>query len=213
MLQLLQQGQYVTFALLIITLVISLSVHEYAHAASAKHFGDRTAEQQGRLTLSPLAHMDPMGLLMIVLVGFGWARPVPTNPRNFNSKWATPVIAAAGPFSNLLLAFMAINLHAILIQMGVEFATSASAQAFFGLFVLINIALMLFNMIPLGPLDGHYILPYLLPQGLAQTYIRLNAQYGTMAFLGLIVLSFAGLSIFTPMWTAARWITSHLQIL
>ena len=213
MLQLLNQGQYLTFALLVITIVISLSVHEYAHAASAKHFGDRTAEQQGRLTLSPLAHMDPMGLLMIVLVGFGWAKPVPTTPSNFNSKWATPMVAAAGPFSNLLLAFMAINLQAILIGMGVEFASSPSAQAFFSLFVLINIALMLFNMIPLGPLDGHYILPYLLPRGIAQVYVNLNARYGTMAFLGLIVLSFAGFSIFTPMWKAARWIVSHLQIL
>ncbi|MFK7994578.1 MAG: site-2 protease family protein [Granulosicoccus sp.] len=212
MLQLFQQGQYLTFALLIITIVISLSVHEYAHAASAKHFGDRTAEQQGRLTLSPLAHIDPMGLLMIVLIGFGWAKPVPTNPRNFNSKWATPLIAAAGPFSNLVLAFLAINLYSVLLNMGVEFATSASAQTFFSLFVLINIALMLFNMIPLGPLDGHYILPYLLPQRAAITYVNLNAKYGTWVFLGLIALSFAGLSIFTPMWRAARWIVSHLQI-
>ncbi|MFK8082954.1 MAG: site-2 protease family protein [Granulosicoccus sp.] len=213
MLQLFNQGQYLTFALLIFTIVISLSVHEYAHAASAKHFGDRTAEQQGRLTLSPIAHIDPMGLLMIVLIGFGWAKPVPTNPRNFNSKWATPIIAAAGPFSNLVLAFLAVNLHAVLIMFGLEAAMSPAAQTFFSLFVLINIALMLFNMIPLGPLDGHYILPYLLPRGVAEAYIRLNAQYGTWAFLGLIALSFAGLSIFTPMWQAARWIVSHLQIL
>jgi len=213
MIQLFQQGQYLTFALLIFTIVISLSVHEFAHAASAKHFGDRTAEQQGRLTLSPLAHIDPMGLLMIVIIGFGWARPVPTNPRNFNSKWATPLVAAAGPFSNLVLAFLAINLQAILVKMGVDSVQSAAAQTFFSLFVLINIALMLFNMIPLGPLDGHYILPYLLSRRYAEIYISLNERYGTMAFMGLILLSFAGLSIFTPMWQAARWIVSHLQIL
>lgn len=213
MLTLLQQGQYEVFVLLIITIVISLSIHEYAHAASAKYYGDRTAEQQGRLTISPLAHMDPMGLLMIVMVGFGWAKPVPTNPRNFNSKWATPMIAAAGPFSNLVLAFVAINLHALLMRMGVDAAMSSGAQTFFSLFVLINIALMLFNLIPLGPLDGHYIFPYLLSRRYAQIYTDLNARYGTMAFLGLIVLSFAGVSIFTPMWSAARWIISHLQIL
>lgn len=213
MITLLQQGQYVVFVLLIITIVISLSVHEYAHAASAKHFGDRTAEQQGRLTLNPMVHMDPMGLLMIVLVGFGWAKPVPTNPRNFNSKWATPLIAAAGPFSNLVLAFVAINLQAILMRMGVDIAMGPAAQTFFNLFVFINIALMLFNLIPLGPLDGHYIFPYLLSRRYAQIYTDLNARYGTMAFLGLIVLSFAGVSIFSPLWNAARWIVSHLQIL
>ncbi|MFK7861585.1 MAG: site-2 protease family protein [Granulosicoccus sp.] len=212
MLQLFQQGQYLTFALLIFTIIISLSVHEYAHAASARHFGDRTAEQQGRLTLSPLAHIDPMGLLMIILVGFGWAKPVPTNPRNFNSQWATPLIAAAGPFSNLVLAFLAVNLHAVMISMGLDFAVSPAAQTFFSLFVLINIALMLFNMIPLGPLDGHYILPYLLPRSVAEVYVRLNARYGTWAFLGLIIFSFVGFSVFTPMWKAARWIVSHLQI-
>ncbi len=212
MLTLLQQGQYVVFALLVITIVISLSVHEYAHARSAKHFGDNTAELQGRLTLSPIAHMDPMGLLMIVLIGFGWAKPVPTNPRNFNSKWATPLIAAAGPFSNLVLAFLAINLHAILMHLGIAFAMGPVAQTFISLFVLINIALMLFNLIPLGPLDGHYILPFFLSQRYAEIYVNLNARYGTMAFLGLIVLSFAGFSIFTPMWNAARWIVSHLQI-
>ena len=213
MLYLLQQGAYQTVALLLVTLIFALSFHEYAHAASAKYFGDRTAEQQGRLTINPMSHIDPMGLLMIVLVGFGWARPVPTNPRNFNSKWAMAFIAAAGPFSNLVLAFVAINLQAVLLNMGVEFAASQTANEFFYWFVFINIALMLFNMIPLGPLDGHYILPYLLSRQYAEIYTDLNQRYGTMAFMGLILLSFAGLSIFTPLWRAANWIMSHLQIL
>lgn len=213
MLLLLQQGQYQTFALLVVTIVMSLSFHEFAHAASAKHFGDRTAEQQGRLTLSPLSHIDPMGMLMIVMIGFGWARPVPTTPSNFNSRWATPLVAAAGPASNLLLAFVAINLHGLFLKLGLDFASSTTALEFIRLFVLINIALMLFNLIPLGPLDGHYIFPYLLSRQYGEIYTRLNAKYGTMAFLGLIALSFAGLSIFTPMWRAARWIVGHLQII
>ena len=212
MLNLLQQGQYQTFALLIVTIVLSLSFHEYAHAASAKHFGDRTAEQQGRLTVNPIAHIDPMGLLMIVLVGFGWARPVPTNPRNFNSKWATPLVAFAGPLSNFILAFTVVNVHAICVKLGMDWASSPTALTFVRMFVLINIALMLFNLIPLGPLDGHYILPYLLSRQYGEIYTSLNQRYGTMAFLGLIMLSFAGLSIFTPMWRAARWIVSNLQI-
>ena len=212
MLNLLQQGQYQTFALLIVTIVLSLSFHEYAHAASAKHFGDRTAEQQGRLTVNPIAHIDPMGLLMIVLVGFGWARPVPTDPRNFNSKWATPLVAFAGPLSNFILAFTVVNVHAICVKLGMDWASSPTALTFVRMFVLINIALMLFNLIPLGPLDGHYILPYLLSRQYGEIYTSLNQRYGTMAFLGLIMLSFAGLSIFTPMWRAARWIVSNLQI-
>jgi len=97
MLNLLQQGQYQIFALLLVTIVLSLSFHEYAHAASAKYFGDRTAEQQGRLTINPLVHIDPMGLLMIALIGFGWAKPVPTTPRNFNSKWAMPGLSIFTP--------------------------------------------------------------------------------------------------------------------
>ena len=212
MLNLLQTGQYQVFVLLITTIVLSLSFHEYAHAASAKHFGDRTAEQQGRLTINPIAHIDPMGLLMIVMVGFGWAKPVPTNPRNFNSKWATPLIAFAGPFSNFILAFTVINLHAIFIKMGMEWAASPTAMTFVSMFVFINILLMLFNLIPLGPLDGHYILPYLLSRQYGEIYTSLNQRYGTMAFLGLIVLSFAGLNIFAPLLQAARWVVSNLQI-
>ena len=212
MLGLLQQGQYQIFVLLVVTIVLSLSFHEYAHAASAKYFGDRTAEQQGRLTINPMVHIDPMGLIMIVLVGFGWARPVPTTPRNFNSKWATPLVAFAGPLSNFILAFTVVNLHAILVKTGASWAVSPTALTFVQMFVLINIALMLFNLIPLGPLDGHYILPYLLSRQYAEIYISLNQRYGTIAFMGLILLSFAGLSIFTPLWQAARWIVENLRI-
>ncbi len=96
MIQMLFQGQVLLFVLLLTTIVISLSCHEFGHAWSAKLFGDNTAQQQGRLTMNPIAHIDPMGLLMIIVIGFGWARPVPTNPANFNSFWATLVVAAAG---------------------------------------------------------------------------------------------------------------------
>ena len=85
MIQLLYQGQYVLFLLILVALVISLSFHEFGHAYVAKRFGDDTAERAGRLTINPLAHIDPMGLLMVVFVGFGYAKPVPTNPRNFTS--------------------------------------------------------------------------------------------------------------------------------
>ena len=89
MLQLLWQGEYAVFTLLIVALILSLTVHELGHALVAKWFGDDTAERAGRLTLNPVAHIDPMGLLMVVLVGFGFAKPVPTNPANFTSLGPT----------------------------------------------------------------------------------------------------------------------------
>src|SRR3990170_2499028 len=97
MINLLLNGQVALFFLIVIALVISLSFHEFGHAATAKLFGDDTAQRMGRLTLNPLAHVDALGLLMVVFVGFGWAKPVPTNPRNFNSRWADLFVSAAGP--------------------------------------------------------------------------------------------------------------------
>jgi hypothetical protein len=94
MLQLLWRGDYAVFTLLIVALVLSLTVHELGHALVAKWFGDTTAERAGRITLNPIAHIDPMGLLMVVVVGFGFAKPVPTNPANFTSKRADLWVAA-----------------------------------------------------------------------------------------------------------------------
>lgn len=213
MLALLMQGQALTFALLLITIVISLSCHEFGHAWSAKLYGDDTAEKQGRLTLNPLAHIDPMGLLMIVIVGFGWARPVPTDPRNFTSFWATLVVAAAGPLANLILAFLAVNLFMFGASNGMSFVESESIQTFFYLFSYINLLLMLFNLIPLGPLDGHYILPYFLPRAVSRTYRDLNQRFGAYAVLGLLLLSYAGLPIFTWLRAAAQWLMGALVIL
>ncbi|ASJ76381.1 site-2 protease family protein [Granulosicoccus antarcticus] len=212
MIQLLFQGQVMTFALLLITIVISLSCHEFGHAWSAKLYGDNTAQKQGRLTLNPIAHIDPMGLLMIIIVGFGWARPVPTNPNNFTSFWASLVIAAAGPLANLILAFLAINIYALAAMNGYTFVQSESASTFFYLFTYINLLLMLFNLIPIGPLDGHYILPYFLPRAISKAYRDLNQRYGAFAVLGLLLLSYAGLPIFDALRAAAQWLMSALVI-
>ena len=95
MISMLYNGQIALFLLIVSALVISLSFHEWGHAFAAKMFGDDTAQRAGRLTLNPLAHIDPMGLLMVVIVGFGWAKPVPTNPRNFTSRWADLVAHTA----------------------------------------------------------------------------------------------------------------------
>lgn len=193
MLTLLQSGRYDIFILLIIALVLSLSFHEFGHAIVAKWHGDDTAERAGRLTLNPLAHIDPLGLLMVVLVGFGYAKPVPTDPRNFRSRVSDLYVAAAGPFMNLLLAFTTWNVYLLLRMGGWD---NPGGQLFFTLLAQINLLLMLFNLIPLGPLDGHYILPHFLPKQLAYHYRVFNARFGTAVFLGLIVLSIMGLPIF-----------------
>lgn len=196
MLPLLLNGQIALFSLILIALVISLSFHEFGHAYAAKKFGDNTAESLGRLTINPIAHIDPMGLIMVVLIGFGYAKPVPTDPRNYNSIWAQLVVAAAGPIANLIIAVVAYNLWIYGVEQGWTSFTNPAAKQFFSILVIVNLVLMVFNLIPIGPLDGHYILPYFLPRKLAIAYRRLNAQYGHFFLLGLILLSIAGLPIF-----------------
>ena len=118
MIQLLWSGEYQIFVLLIIALVLSLTFHELGHAVVAKGFGDDTAERAGRMTLNPAAHIDPVGLLMVVIVGFGFAKPVPTNPVNFTSPRADLWVAAAGPMMNLLLALICWNFYLLAFKAG-----------------------------------------------------------------------------------------------
>ena len=212
MLQLLYNQQYALFVLLIITLVISLTFHEFGHAASAKLLGDDTAQRMGRLNINPMAHIDPMGLLMVVLVGFGYAKPVPTNPRNYSTSWGVPLVAAAGPAMNLLLAFVTINIYVVGYASGSEWFARPEVQMFFVTLASINLLLMLFNLIPLGPLDGHYILGHFLPADLARTYLEYNARYGHFVFLGLILLSILGLPIFSQLQAVSYSILQKLII-
>ena len=196
MITLVFQGEYLLFGLLIAALVLSLSCHEFGHAYVAKLCGDNTAERAGRLTLNPLAHIDPMGLAMVVLVGFGYAKPVPTDPRNFRSKRADLWVAAAGPGMNLLLAALAWNFFLSMRLAASSFFYQVGTETFFVLLVQVNLLLMLFNLIPLGPLDGNYILPHLLPERLALRYRYYNARYGVWALLALIALGLFGVPVF-----------------
>ena len=196
MTRLIAEGQYFLFAALLAALIMSLTFHEFGHAFAAKRFGDDTAERQGRLTLNPIAHIDPLGLLMVILIGFGYAKPVPVDPRNYNSFWAQLVVAAAGPLANLAIAIVAYNLFLYGVQAGWPSFADPGVQQVLTIVVIVNLVLMVFNLIPLGPLDGHYILPYFLPRALAHRYRVLNAKYGTYLFLGLILLSIAGVPVF-----------------
>ena len=176
MISFLTDGQYFLFFAILAALIMSLSFHEFGHAFAAKRFGDDTAERLGRLTLNPVAHIDPVGLLMVVFIGFGYAKPVPTDPRNYNSFWAQLVVAAAGPLANLIIAVVAYNLFLWGVQAGWQSFADPSVNQVFRIVVIVNLVLMVFNLIPLGPLDGHYILPYLLPRTLARHYVHLNAR-------------------------------------
>ncbi len=197
MIYLLFQGQAALFVIILVAIVISLTFHEFGHAITAKFYGDDTAQKAGRLTLNPVAHIDPMGLLMVALIGFGYAKPVPTNPNNFRSRWASMFVSAAGPAMNLLIAIVAINFYALGVANGWSITQSDGAQVFFVYLALINMILMLFNLIPIGALDGHYILPYFLPKKLAQDYRYWNQRYGNRLLLGLIVLSVVGVPVFS----------------
>ncbi len=207
MLLLLAQQQYAVFLLIIIALVISLSFHEYGHGRVAMMMGDDTAKRAGRLTLNPLRHIDPMGLLMVVLIGFGYAKPVPTDPRQFKSRLGILWVAAAGPAMNLLLAIVVINVYALGLRFGVEAFQNEGAFFFFTFLTQINLLLMLFNLLPIGPLDGHHILPYFLPRQLANRYREYNHRYGVMLLLGLVALNLLGLPVFESIWNLGQWMT------
>jgi Zn-dependent protease len=193
MLSLLLNGQMLLFAILLLAIVVSLSLHEFGHAGLATALGDDTPRRAGRLTLNPLSHIDPMGLLLVVLVGFGYARPVPFSPARLRG-WGAAAVAAAGPGMNLLLATAAVNL---LVWAGVSgFALMPEAALALRALARINLLLALFNLLPLGPLDGHYVLSWLLPPALGRRYDAFNQRHGAQVFLVLILLSVAGVPVF-----------------
>jgi len=214
LLPLLMNGQVVLFLMIMVAIILSLSLHEFGHAWSAKMYGDDTAQRMGRLTVNPISHIDPIGLLMIVLIGIGYAKPVPFNPNRFNSMWGTAGVALAGPAANLLIAFIAQNVQAYIAVSGNAGPFSAdTVYQFLEILIIINLILMLFNLIPLGVLDGHHILPYFLPKTLAEKYRTLNAQYGMYALLALLMLSVLGIPVLRFILHAATAIRPFLIVI
>lgn len=135
-------------------ILVSLTVHEFSHALVSKLRGDQTAEREGRLTLNPLAHLDVMGFIPMLLFGFGWAKPVPYNPYNLKSpKWDSVAIALAGPFSNLLIALVSALAIRYLVGSGIVVSLNLLVVFLF-LLIILNLFLMFFNIIPIHPLDG-----------------------------------------------------------
>ena len=136
---------------------------------------------------------------------------MPADPRKFNTRWGTLLVAAAGPAMNLLLAVITINLYAIGLKTGIGLFQTEVAYFFFTYLALINMLLMLFNLLPIGPLDGSYILPYVLPRGAAFKYVQLNRHYGAYALLALIALNFLGVPVFATIWTIGEFMLSLIM--
>ncbi|RPI78250.1 MAG: site-2 protease family protein [Chloroflexi bacterium] len=178
----------------IIVLLTSFSIHEFAHAWTADQFGDDTPRQNGRLTLNPLAHLDPMGSLMLIVAGFGWAKPVPINPYALNRRAASGVmwVSLAGPLSNMIMAVLAaIPFRLGLVSLNDAYTSTStilpSMPELLLEFIYINLILMLFNLIPLAPLDGDKILDYFLPSNWSRTFETIR-PYGPMILLALLFI-------------------------
>lgn len=175
--------------------ILSLTVHECAHGFAAYKLGDPTAKLCGRLTLNPLSHLDPIGALMMLLFGFGWAKPVPINPNNFkNRKTGMAVSALAGPVSNLILSFIGVLCYHIAVTVALKSGVYSSGflmalLMFLSLFSSLNASLAIFNLIPIPPLDGSRILNIILPE----KYYFQVMKYERYIYLAVIVLLFTGL--------------------
>jgi Zn-dependent protease len=191
--------QIQTLLLIAPPILLALTFHEYAHAYVANRLGDDTAKQSGRLSLNPLRHLDPLGTIMIFLVHFGWAKPVPVNPyRLKNPKKDMLWISAAGPFANMVLAFASgILLRLLIATGGTPDRTSLMGLLIYVVFMSlqINLALAIFNILPIAPLDGSKILAGLLPAGYEKMFYFMD-RYGPFILLGLIIFGSAtGVSV------------------
>jgi Zn-dependent protease len=188
-----------TLLLIAPAILLALTFHEYAHAYVAYRYGDDTAQKSGRLTLNPLRHLDPLGTIMIFIVHFGWAKPVPVNPyRLRNPKKDMLWISAAGPLANMVLALASGLLIRVLLNSGVtpQLHTAAGLLLFMTAMSLqINLALAVFNILPIAPLDGSKILAGLLPVRY-EKWIHFLQRYGPLILIGLIIFGqLTGVSI------------------
>ncbi len=175
-----------SFVIFVGVLLITLAVHEYAHARAAEELGDPTARLMGRLTLNPLAHLDPIGSLMILLVGFGWGKPVPFDPYNLkNPRKDSAIISIVGPISNFVMAIIGAVLLRVLmsVDMGV---LSSLAILVLPFFIQINLVLGLFNLLPFAPLDGFKVVAGIIPEDQTREWYSLE-KYGFLFLLAFIL--------------------------
>lgn len=185
-------NRLITLGILFLT---SMPVHEWAHAWTAFQLGDDTAARRGRLTINPLAHLDPVGTISLLIFGFGWGKPVPVNPYRLRGdrRRNHALVSIAGPLSNLVLAMIA----AVPFRLGwlslFGGASTISPQGILMQFISINLALMVFNLIPFPPLDGSRVLAWALPREWAGRLEQLERFGGPGLMLGLYLLSRLGI--------------------
>lgn len=184
----------------VITLLVAFTVHEFAHAYVAYKFGDPTAQKQGRLTLSPLAHLDPFGTILIFIAGFGWAKPVPVNRHYFkNPRLAGVLVTVAGPLSNLAVAAIGLLVYFVSIRTGLlgmapEFFQEG-LNTFINLFIQLNLMLFIFNLLPFPPLDGYRIIEDLVPNHIRAKMTQYES-YGIIIFLILVITPLGDRTVF-----------------
>ncbi len=166
-------------------ILLAITIHEYSHGRMALAMGDGTAAFQGRLTLNPLAHLDPIGTLMLLFAGFGWAKPVPINPYNFTDyRQGLLKVSLAGPFSNFALAFLSLLVMGLM-EVGVFLENFLFVLSF------LNIAFGVFNLLPVPPLDGSKVLSSLLPASLLGTYRQIE-PYAPLILILLLATGLVG---------------------
>ena len=187
-------GSSVTsMAATLLAVLLAITLHELAHGYVAYCLGDNTAKAAGRLTLNPLAHLDPIGALMMFIAGFGWAKPVPVNPFFFKGNRTTGMmlVSLAGPLVNLIVAYIAY----LIFVLGNGFFDNAFMNLFLRTCVTLNIYLAVFNLIPIPPLDGSKILAGFLPKQTAFKFLSTMEQYGFIILMVLILLNITDLII------------------
>ena len=198
-------GEPLTFLALVgfgmIALVVAITIHEFSHTLVANGLGDSTAKNQGRLSLNPIRHLDPVGTVMILMAGFGWGKPVPVNPHRLShGSMGTTLVAAAGPLSNLMVAFLlALPIKlGILDFTGLQFYSMRDlisggpldlVSALVTLIIIHNLFLAVFNLIPLAPLDGSRILEGFIPREKSAAYAKIQ-QYGPVILIGVIMIDY-----------------------
>ncbi|MBO4849034.1 MAG: site-2 protease family protein [Clostridia bacterium] len=204
------KSKLIYVGLYLIAIIVSLSFHEWAHAHAAHRMGDDTALNMGRMTLNPAAHIDPAGFIMLLLLGFGWAKPVPVNPRNYrNYRWGEFRVSFAGIFTNVIIAlisaFLYVGFAFYEVRTGAELPDMLFT--FFYIVGILNCSLAIFNFIPVYPLDGSHIFDLLFGKLVGSRVTFWMHRNGSYILYGIFILNFLLARMgFSPLGTAVTWI-------